>query len=71
MPLITLPTATSTLNSVAGYSAPLFDVVLPIGLLVIGFLIGGAIVGYVLGAVVKGVYKVTGGGRKGRRGRRR
>jgi len=70
--LFTTPNATSTLTEVSNYSSALFDSLVPLAWIAVGFIVGGLLVSFLIGAVLRGVRKVTGGGRAGmRRGGRR
>lgn len=71
-PLITAPVATTTLGALSVWSDPLFQLLLPIALIVVGILVGGAIVGYVVSAITNGIARVVGKGRRhgGKRRRR-
>lgn len=70
MNLITVPSSTQVLTDTTTWSSALFTALLGIGLLFAGVLIGGMIVSALIGALIRGVSKVTGKGRGGRRRRR-
>ena len=68
--LFTTPNATTTLTNVADYSGALFDSLLPLVYIAVGFIVAGLFVSYLIGRILAGVKNVTGGKRGGRRGRR-
>ena len=69
--LFSTPNATTTLTETAQYSTALFDSLLPLAYIAIGFIVGGILVSFLISAVLRGVKKVAGGGRRGGGKRRR
>lgn len=71
--LFTLPDASTTINSSGVYSSAIFTSLLGLVYFIVGFTVGALIIVALIGAIIRAVKKVTGGGRsgKGGRGRRR
>jgi hypothetical protein len=69
--LITLPEATTTLQSIGQWSGSFFSELLPIALIGAGLIVGGLIASWLLGVVVRAAGKLFGRGRTSRRRGRR
>lgn len=57
-PLVDLPAASTTLASVGAASSPMFDVLLPLGLFAVGFIVGGLIVAFIIDAITGALSRV-------------
>lgn len=68
--LIAVPSTSEILSNVSQASNPVFSELLPLAYLLLGFIIGGLVINFVVKAVLRGIGKLTGRGRRVIRRRR-
>lgn len=68
--LFTAPSSTTFFSDAGSWSSALFDNLLTLAVIIVGFVVGGLILSKLIKSAIGGVKKVTGGGGRGRRGRR-